>query len=497
MNVYPSFKEFVSLYNDYSHIPLFYELSGDFDTPVSLYAKIRMYSPYSFLLESALQSGSSGRYSFIGFSPKRVISIRNRIISIIENGSVHSLSGDPIEFLRSIMAEYSLPHHKDIPPFIGGLVGYFSYDAIRLFETVPDSNPDTLSVDDILLMLVENLIIYDHYRHTITLSMLIKRSGNCAEDYQQGLETIQELVQTVKEKTPGDFADFSSEKGEKFYITSNIKQSDFENNVKRAKEYIAKGDIFQIVLSQRFSVSIDGDGFDFYRCLRRINPSPYMFYFNLNDVIITGSSPEVLVKCKDGIVTTRPLAGTRHRGESPDDDRKIAAELLHNEKERSEHIMLVDLGRNDLGRICRYGSIQVPEFMEIERYSSVMHIVSEVTGQLADGKDCFDVLKGAFPAGTVTGAPKIRAMEIIDKLEPVRRGIYAGAVGYFDFHNNVDTCISIRTMVIKNGTAYIQTGAGIVADSDPKMEYRETIHKSHSLIQALALSEGKTYDISD
>ena len=499
MKIVPPFEEFVSLAKGgYTHIPLFCEINGDCTTPVRIYTGIQNDSPYSFLLESALQSGSSGRYSFISFSPKKIISVRKNVVSIQENGKQYTTTGEPLTVLRSIIAEYTIPRFQESLPFIGGLVGFISYDAVRLFEQIPDNNPDPLSNDDILLLLVENLIIYDHYRHTITVSTLIQCSGNMRENYDSGCRTIERIVQLIREERGITIPDFPAPpNGVCLSITPNISQSQFESTVNAAIEYIVKGDIFQIVLSQRFSVPITDVGFNFYRCLRRINPSPYMFYFNINGVVIVGSSPEVLVKCKDGVVTTRPLAGTSRRGNTPEEDRKIAVELLQNEKERAEHIMLVDLGRNDLGRICKYGSISISEFLEIERYSSVMHIVSEVTGKLANGNDCFDVLRSAFPAGTVTGAPKIRAMEIIDELETLRRGIYAGAVGYFDFHNNMDTCISIRTVVIKNNTAYVQTGAGIVADSDPEREYFETIYKSKSLMQALALAEGKTYDFGD
>lgn len=497
MNITPTFEEFKELANNYSHIPLLYEFSGDFDTPVSLYSKIRKESSYSFLLESAIQSGSSGRYSFIGFNPKMIIKSAARKISILENGEWRTEDEEPITFLRSIMAQYSIPKLNDAPPFIGGLVGYFAYDAIRMFERIPDSTTDDLHIDDLLLILVENLIVYDHYHHSIKIISITESDNNPEKAFSAGCERITAVSHLLKKIIEPNYNGFEINEHDKLAITSNMTPADFIKNVETAKEYIAEGDIFQVVLSQRFAVPIECDGFDIYRRLRSMNPSPYMFYFHCNDTVIAGSSPEVLVKCRDGTVTTRPLAGTRRRGLSENEDRKTAEELLNDEKERAEHVMLVDLGRNDLGRFCKYGSIRIPEFMGIERYSHVMHIVSEVTGQLENNKDSFNVLQGSFPAGTVSGAPKIRAMEIIDDLEPVRRGLYAGAVGYFDFHNNIDTCIAIRTLVIKNNTAYIQAGAGIVADSVPENEYYETVHKAHALIKAIAQAEGKTYDFSN
>ncbi|KPK96027.1 hypothetical protein AMJ80_02285 [bacterium SM23_31] len=497
MHITPSLEEFKRLAHNYSHIPLLCELCGDFDTPVSLYTKIRKKSSYSFLLESAVQSGSSGRYSFIGFNPNMVIKSSGRKISVLENGEWRTEDEEPVTYLRSVMARYSIPKLKDAPPFIGGLVGYIAYDAIRIFERIPDSAEDDLHIDDFLFLLADNLIVYDHYHHSIKIISITACDNNPESTFLSGCDKIVSISQMLKKSIESNYNGFEVDKHDKLTITPNMTPSVFMKNVQVAKEYIAAGDIFQIVLSQRFSVPIRCDGFDIYRRLRSMNPSPYMFYFHCNDTIVAGSSPEVLVKCRDGIVTTRPLAGTRTRGFSGHDDHKTAEELLNDEKERAEHVMLVDLARNDLGRFCKYGSIQIPEFMGIERYSHVMHIVSEVTGRLENNKDSFDILQGGFPAGTVSGAPKIRAMEIIDELEPLRRGVYAGAVGYLDFHNNMDTCIAIRTLVIKNNTAYIQAGAGIVADSVPENEYYETIHKAHVLIKAVAQAEGKTYDFGN
>ena len=371
--------------------------------------------------------------------------------------------------------------------------GYMAYDAVRLFEDIPGNTVNDLKTDDFIMFLVENLIIFDHFSHSIFFVSLIDCKKN--ETYLKKCEEIVDFLIQLLDKVTLTNNDLSAKPEHGcLSVTSNMEREEFKEKVIAAKEYIARGDIFQIVLSQRFSVRIEKDSFTIYRVLRRLNPSPYMFYFQFEDTILLGSSPEVLVKCENGRVITRPLAGTRRRGVNCFENKEKIKELLNDEKERAEHVMLVDLGRNDLGKVCRYGSVKVGEFMDIEQYSHVMHIVSKVTGELRGEYNMFDVFKSCFPAGTVSGAPKIRAMKIIDELEPTRRGTYAGAVGYFDFHNTMDTCIAIRTMVIKNGTAYVQAGAGIVADSDPDQEYYETINKAQALIKSIATAEGKTCD---
>jgi len=494
MNITPAINEFRNVSQEYSHIPIFMEISGDLDTPISLYLKVRDISPYSFLLESALQSGASGRYSFIGFNPEKIITCSNGKITVMENGASHREDRKPLPFLRSLLNAYTIPKLDTLNCFSGGLVGYFAYDYIRAFERIPDSHSSEIDCDDFVLMLMETVIVYDHFRHTIRIITLAECSDSPDDSYRrasQRLHSIKDML--VNRVVPAEREQESGLSGS-LDIRVELLPEEFENMVRSAQEYILKGDIFQIVLSQRFSIPITVDSFKLFRSLRKLNPSPYMFYLALDDTVITGSSPEVLVKAQGGVVTTRPLAGTRRRGGSPLEDRQTAAELLADEKECAEHIMLVDLGRNDLGRFCKFGSIHVPEFMGIEYFSHVMHIVSEVTGQLCDDRDCFDILRGCFPAGTVSGAPKIRAMELIDKLEKSRRGFYAGAVGHFDFYNNMDTCITIRTLLVKDSTAYIQAGAGIVADSVPGNEYQETLNKAQVLIMAIADAEGKSYD---
>ncbi|MFC1561700.1 anthranilate synthase component I [candidate division KSB1 bacterium] len=496
MNVFPSRETYRELSKKYSHIPVSVTTTGDIDTPVSLYLKVRDYSAYSFLLESALQSGSSGRYSFIGYNPVKILSCKNGKISVQENGITQTYETEPFSFLKEVLQLYRLPPAEDFPVFTGGLVGYFGYDIVRQIEKIPDRHRNEFEIDDFTLILVESVIIYDHFHHTIQISILSECTEGPDSSYDsccRELETVLKLL--TSESKAGTFSP-EQKTGSKLSVTSNIERDDYLEMVIKAKEFIAQGDIFQIVLSQRFGADVETDGFTIYRHLRQMNPSPYMFYLALDDKVITGSSPEVLVKTRNNIVVTRPLAGTRPRGKTPVEDREIEKELLSDEKERAEHVMLIDLGRNDLGKFCKFGSVHVPEFMEIERYSHVMHIVSEVVGRLEDNKDCIDVFKGTFPAGTVSGAPKIRAMELIDELEKSRRNIYAGSVGYFDFHNNMDTCITIRTILIVNGTAYVQAGAGIVADSNPENEYRETINKAYALLKAIAQAEGKIYDIS-
>ncbi len=494
MPIKQTYEECAALGEGYSHVPLIYEMSGDFDTPVSLYQKIRYQSPYSFLLESALQSGSSGRYSFIGFAPKNVIRCTADSTSIEENGNQRIVPGNSIATLRSLLGEYSIQKDSDLPRFIGGLVGLFNYDSVRFFESIPDKNKSEYELDRYSLLLVDTVIVYDHYHHNIEIVTIIKCGDGLKTEYAAGCKKINEIADLLKKPLEYSYDDLATNTNGTLEIVSNMTKDKFEKNVEDAKEFIAQGDIFQVVLSQQFSAPLHRDSFDTYRRLRSTNPSPYMFYIDINGLVVTGSSPEVLVKCSDGLVTTRPLAGTRPRGLSRFEDNKNAEELLKDKKERAEHVMLVDLSRNDLGRFCKFGSITIPEFMGIERYSHVMHIVSEVTGQLEQSKDSFDVLRGTFPAGTVSGAPKIRAMEIIDELEPTRRGIYAGAVGYIDFQDNIDTCIAIRTLFIKDKRVYIQAGAGIVADSVPENEYFETLHKAQALIKAVASAEGKIYD---
>ncbi|MCP4727009.1 MAG: anthranilate synthase component I [bacterium] len=497
MNIYPDNKTFRKHAEEYTHIPVIAEVPGDLETPVSVYLKLRDESEYSFLLESAMQSGSSGRYSFIGFDPVMVIRYSSGILNVKEDGEWNAVDRDPLDFLRELVRKHRLPVlDESLPPFCGGLVGFFSYDSITYFEDGVKFDNKNDKADDFLLVLTYDLVVFDHYQHTLNIINIAEAGDDPPLSYEKAMSRISQINEKINIKLK---LHDNGNQGDKcrIQVTANDSKKGFIEKVEIAKEHIRNGDVFQLVLSQRFEIPLENDEFEIYRALRRTNPSPYMFYLSLDDMIITGSSPEVLVKCTDEDIITRPLAGTRKRGSSMDEDKMIIDDLLSDEKEKAEHIMLVDLGRNDIGRLSNYGSVKVSEFMGIEKYSHVIHIVSEVTGKLDSKFDYFDVLKYSFPAGTVTGAPKIRAMELIDRYENGKRGVYAGTVGYFDFHNNMDACIAIRTIIIKDKTAYIQAGAGIVADSIPENEYYETINKAGALFKAISEAEGKEYDISD
>ncbi|MFC1562494.1 anthranilate synthase component I [candidate division KSB1 bacterium] len=493
----PSWEEFQKLAESNEIIPVYKEISGDTETPVSLYKKVCSHSRYSFLLESAEKPGSIGRYSFIGFNPMRIFKSKGFKIELIEGSKTLQLSGNPLEILKSFLKKYKGTKQEGLPRFISGAVGYFSYDIIRFFENIPDNNIDDFNLPECYFIFVDTVLAVDHFNHTINIiSNALTKGRSLKESYDEATHKIDQTLHKIKSSIKiYDFMD-SSEKKEKWELESNTDQIKFEEAVRYAKEYIYQGDIFQAVLSQRFRAEIQSDPFNIYRALRRVNPSPYMYYLDYDGLRIIGSSPEVLVKAEDGIATIRPLAGTIKRGKTVDEDKELAKKLLNDSKERAEHIMLVDLARNDLGRICQYGTIKIPEKMEIDRFSHVMHIVSHVSGEIRKDIDQIEILKAAFPAGTVSGAPKIRAMEIIDELEPTKRGIYAGAVGYFDLFGNLDFCITIRTIVQSGGFAYIQAGAGIVYDSIPAKEYIETVNKAKALIHAIEMVEGKNYDFN-
>ncbi len=486
-NILPSREDFIERARPGRVVSVAAELYTDTETPISVFKKVCEPREFAFLLESVEMEEKIGRYSFLGLSPRTTFSVRDKQVEIVIDGKPERLDGDPIRLLNEWISRYQPEPVPGLPRFQCGLVGYFGYDTIRWFEDIPNTKSNPLDLPDCFLMVADRLIVFDHVKHTVTVlvSMFVEEDSRPEELYETALERISWIMRRMGEivlvpqrlKQTCGAADIQP--------VSNTAPDEFEDMVLRAKEYIHKGDIFQVVLSQRFSTGIKGDPFDVYRALRRVNPSPYMFYLKLGDLKVAGSSPEVLVRVENGTVVTRPLAGTRPRGATPEADRALETELLADPKERAEHVMLVDLGRNDLGRICKYGTVHVTEQMAIERYSHVMHIVSNVEGELQEGIPALDVLGACFPAGTVSGAPKVRAMQIIDELEKETRSIYAGAVGYIDFSGNLDFCIAIRTIVIKGQTAYLQAGAGIVADSDPKSEYRETINKSRALLRAI------------
>jgi anthranilate synthase component 1 len=480
-------------------VPIYRELPADLETPVSVYLKLRGSGP-SFLLESVEKAEQVGRYSFLGFDPRRQILTRGREVTTLENGrsnTCHLVDGqDPLHAVAAEMNSYQPVAAtdelaQDLPRFAGGAVGYLSYDLVRFFERLPDSTRDELHLPDVHLLLTDTLVIFDHVRHRLLVvaNVQVPPGGDLDAIYDDAIARLDAVAARLRAPLP-PLPTPSGVSGEE--PVSNMTQDQFEEDVRRAKAYIAAGDIFQVVPSQRLRRRTQAEPFSIYRTLRRLNPSPYMFFLALGGdppIHLIGSSPEVLVRLEDGTAEVRPIAGTRPRGETKAADRALEADLLADPKERAEHVMLVDLGRNDLGRVCEFGTVEVPDLLTVERYSHVIHLVSRVTGRLRKGVDAYDLLRATFPAGTVSGAPKVRAMEIIDELESVRRGHYAGAVGYFGFNGNMDTCIAIRTILMRGDMAYLQAGGGIVADSDPTHEWEETLHKARALSVAIEMAE--------
>jgi anthranilate synthase component 1 len=442
-----------------------------------------------------------GRYSFLAVNPSLSLKATGPHVTVTAEGTEKTIEcDDPLQELRARLHAENVAQLSELPPFAGGAVGYAGYDVIRYSENLPNSPPDDRSLPDLAFAFYDEMVVFDHVSKTMYVIALARPSAKGdapAVAYEDAQRRIDKIVDRLS--TPSDLApcDIHAGAGTLLDFESNFDQADFESAVSKCVQYIEAGDIFQVVLSQRLELPLRTDAFEVYRTLRVVNPSPFMFYVRTPDVVLVGSSPEIMCRVVDGEITLRPLAGTRKRGVDEEEDRQLADELLADPKERAEHVMLVDLGRNDVGRVARFGSVELSDVMVIERYSHVMHITSNVTGELAEGCDAFDALRASLPAGTVSGAPKVRAMEIIDELEPHRRGPYAGAVGYFDYRGNMDTCITLRTMVVQDGIAYIQAGAGIVADSDPAAEYRETLNKAHGLLEAIAITrerapEGQT-----
>lgn len=473
--------------------PVVRELPADVETPVSVYLKLRGLGP-SFLLESVEGGEHLARYSIIGSHPRGTIKAwRDRVV-IEEEGCWMEmpLAGrDVLDILRQYMPTYAGAPIPDLPRFTGGAVGYMSYDLVRSFERLPSIKPDTLGLPEAFFLLCDRLVVYDHVKQRLLVIAHAAGEDAGGRGREEAESAVEELVARLRRPLPNGMKPLSGPAdAEQSPFETAFPRPAFEEAAARAKAYIRAGDIFQVVLSRRIHRVTAAQPFDIYRALRRINPSPYMFYLELPDGLrLIGSSPEVLVRVDQGVVETRPLAGTRPRGATPAEDQALEQELLADVKERAEHVMLVDLARNDLGRVCRYGTVTTPTMMEVERYSHVMHIVSHVQGQLDPMYDAYDVLRACFPAGTVSGAPKVRAMEIIEELEPEQRGPYAGAVGYFGFSGSMDTCIAIRTFVMKGQRVYLQAGAGIVADSDPAREYEETENKLRALARALRAAE--------
>ncbi|HYP69658.1 MAG TPA: anthranilate synthase component I [Variovorax sp.] len=475
----------------YNRIPLACETLADFDTPLSIYLKLAD-QPNSYLLESVQGGEKWGRYSMIGLPSRTVMRVHGYHVSILQDGvevERHDVD-DPLAFVESFKDRYKVADIPGLPRFNGGLVGYFGYDCVRYVEKRlgASPNPDPLGVPDILLMVSDAVVVFDNLAGKMHAIVLVDPAEEQA--FEQGKARLAGLLETLRQPiTPRRGLDLSGPLAAEPEFRSSYTREDYENAVGRIKEYILAGDCMQVVPSQRMSIDFKSAPIDLYRALRCFNPTPYMYFFNFGDFHVVGSSPEVLVRVEDNLVTVRPIAGTRPRGATEEADRALEDDLLSDEKEIAEHLMLIDLGRNDVGRVSSTGSVRLTEKMVIERYSNVMHIVSNVTGQLREGLTAMDALRAILPAGTLSGAPKIRAMEIIDELEPVKRGVYGGAVGYFAWNGNMDTAIAIRTAVIKDGELHVQAGGGIVADSVPALEWEETINKRRAMFRAVALAE--------
>jgi anthranilate synthase component I len=489
--IQPSFKEFCRLAKRGNLIPIYQELLMDLETPLSFFKRLER-DQYSFLLESVEGSERWARYSFLGTRPQRVFKARGQQVEIVESGKSRKLtSAAPLKLLEELLSGYRPVSVPGVPRFFGGALGYVAYDAVEQLHEIANPKPEPLGMPEIFFIFVQTLVAFDNLKHTIKVidNIKLEPRGDLRRAYDQACKRIRKVISTLQSQPrgiePRELADGKS----KVKFRSNLSRAAFADAVKRAKEYIRAGDIIQAVLCQRLETETASDPFEIYRALRSINPSPYMYYLELEDLRVIGSSPETMVRLTDNTIELRPIAGTRRRGATAEEDRDLEIDLLADPKERAEHIMLVDLGRNDVGRVAKIGSVEVNELMAIEHFSHVMHIVSNVRGQLAPDKTAFDLFASTFPAGTVSGAPKIRAMQIISELEPQKRGLYAGAIGYFGYNGNLDTCIVIRTIIMEGRKAYINAGAGIVADSDPELEYQETLNKACGMLKAIELAE--------
>ncbi|MEP0845163.1 MAG: anthranilate synthase component I [Phycisphaerae bacterium] len=495
---FPDFEEFQRLARLGNTIPVYCQLLGDSLTPVLAFSALSADSPHAFLLESVVGGENIARYSFLATHPARIFeATREKLTLSGPEGSHTEFSFDPLARLSDILASYRGVSVPDLPRFTGGLVGYAGYDVVRYYEPLPDAPEDDRGLPDLLFGLYDTMVVFDHVRKTILVVSHAHVDADGVENgYQRACERITATLERLRSPERARIGHVDRQGDPTLPFTANFTPEAFKRAVESCKEYIKAGDIFQVVLSQRLQVETAAQPFDIYRALRVVNPSPFMFYLKSPRVILVGASPEIMCRVENGIVTNRPLAGTRRRGKTEEEDRALEAELLADPKERAEHIMLVDLGRNDVGRVAEAGTVELTDVMTVERYSHVMHISSNVRGKLATGKTAFDALRAALPVGTVSGAPKVRAMQIIDEFEPTRRGPYAGAVGYVDFTGNMDTCIALRTMVILPGLTAagkrrvdVQAGAGIVADSLPEREYEETINKAKGLLRAIEIAE--------
>jgi anthranilate synthase component 1 len=485
--IQPDFKTFSKLARQGNLVPVYEHYTADLLTPVGAHLRIAAGAKYSFLLESVEGGENIARYTFVGANPSEVFRSRGHECAIESGAKRTQLEGNPVEHLRRLTRRYHPVRVPGLPPLIAGAIGYFAYDMVRLVERIPASGRDDMDLDDCVMMFYLGLIAFDHVQHRVWIirNVFTGGPGSLRGKYDAAVEEIRRTRRILDQPLPPQPR---SPKPQPLRVRSNMSKSQFTAAVRKTKEYIRAGDAFQIVLSQRLEARTSADPFEIYRALRVVNPSPYLYFLKLGDVSVVGSSPEMLVKVQGRDAYYHPLAGTRPRGRDEQEDRRLEAELLADPKERAEHVMLVDLGRNDLGRVCEYGTVKPERLMFVERYSHVMHIASSLHGRLREDVDCFDALMACFPAGTLSGAPKVRAMEIIDELEPTRRGIYGGAILYLDFSGNLDSCIGLRTLVAKGGSVYVQAGAGIVADSVPGTEYQETLNKARALVRALEIA---------
>lgn len=491
-DVQPTRSHIHTLFQQGDLVPVYRTLLADLETPMSVYLKLAQTGAYSFLLESVEGGEQVGRYSFLGVNPKGIVTVQDGIVTRTLHGETLTrplaAGEDPLTVVEAEFKRVTSVALEGLPRFIGGAVGCLAYDVVRYFERLPSTAQRVVDLPDVAFMLVDTLVIFDHARHQLIVLANAHNTGDADAAYDDALHRIETIVGTLNQPLPALPAAAAAPVSDQ--VESNVTQAQYEDNVRRAKAYIAAGDAFQIVISQRLMRETTASPLAVYRALRATNPSPYMFFLKFaDDFTLIGASPEMMVRLEDGIATNRPIAGTRKRGVNAAEDRRLEEELINDPKERAEHVMLVDLGRNDLGRVCDYGSVTVTDMMYIERYSQVMHIVSNVQGRLRSGMSAFDLIRATFPAGTLSGAPKVRAMEIIEELEGERRAAYGGAVGYFSFDGSMDTCITIRAAVMQGSRLYIQAGAGIVADSDPTSEYEESINKARAMLAAVRRAE--------
>lgn len=489
--IQPDYNTFRTLARKGNFVPVYQTLTADLLTPVAAYLKLARHAKYSCLLESVEGGENIARYTFLGVDPAEVFRSRGRSCRIEIASRTQTIDANPIGLLRSRVSRYRPVKLAGLPPLVGGAIGYFAYDMVRLVERIPATGADELKLDDAVLMFFHGLVAFDHVQHRVWIvrNVFTEGPGSLRAKYDAAVLEITRMRRKLEQPLPRLPKPKSRAA---LHLTSNFTKSRYMAAVRKAKEYIRAGDIFQVVPSQRFSARTAADPFEIYRALRVVNPSPYLYFLRLGDISVVGSSPEMLVKVQGRDASYRPIAGTLPRGRDAKEDKALEKKLLADPKERAEHIMLVDLGRNDLGRVCEYGTVTVEKLMFVERYSHVMHLVSSLRGRLRKDVDCLDALMACFPAGTLSGAPKVRAMEIIDELEPSRRGIYAGAILYLDFSGNLDSCIALRTLVAKDGSVHIQAGGGVVADSVPAKEYQETLNKARALVIAVEIAhQGK------